>query len=84
MASLEKEAVTEPRHVARLIARAEEVLALSYVRALPPSARREMVKKSRALAGPRPAHGSPRARKDALRAHLLALARARGKLVAFA
>jgi hypothetical protein len=74
--------VDDPRQVSVLIARAEDLLALVYLRRLPLSVRLGLMREARSLAGPRPARASPRARKDALRAHRVALARAHGTLPA--
>ncbi len=82
LAALGADAPTDPREVARRIARADEAQALWFARALPFAERRALVREARQLAGPRPERGSARARRDALRAHLVALARGRGKLAA--
>ena len=74
----------DPRQVSTLIARADDALALIYLRRLPSLARRGLMREARALAGPRPEGASPRARKDALRAHRVALARAQGQLPSLA
>ena len=81
-AALEVASLTleDPRRVASLVARADETLALVYLRRLPGPERRELMKKARALAGLRTEGASRRARKDALRAHRVALARAHGQL----
>jgi len=81
-AALVAQELEDPREVSVLISRAEDTLALVYVRRLAPAARRDLMREARALAGPRPARASPRARKDALRAHRVALARAHGQLPA--
>ncbi|MGC4115885.1 MAG: hypothetical protein QM765_15090 [Myxococcales bacterium] len=70
----------DPRQVSMLIARADDALALVYLRRLPGATRRELMKAARSAAGPRPAGASLRARKDALRAHRVALARSHGAL----
>ncbi len=75
-------AASDPGGVANLISRADEALALSFARLLPFAERRALVRQARLAAGPKPEGASLRARKDALRAHLVALARAQGKLVA--
>jgi hypothetical protein len=72
----------DPRQVAMLIARADDALSLVYLRRLPAEVRRSLMREARALAGPRPAGASRRARKDALRAHRVALARGHGQLPA--
>jgi hypothetical protein len=82
LAALGAEAPTDPQAVARRIARADEAQALAFARALPFADRRALVREVRQLAGPRPERGSARARRDALRAHLVVLARGRGKLTA--
>jgi hypothetical protein len=74
----------DPRHVSTLIARADDALALVYLRSLPAELRRGLMREARALAGPRPEGASPKARRDALRAHRVALARAHGQLPALA
>jgi hypothetical protein len=74
----------DPRQVSMLIARADDALALVYLRGLAPPERRALMREARALAGPRPVGASRRARKDALRAHRVALARARGLLPSLA
>ncbi len=74
--------VDDPRKVSVLIARAEDLLALVYLHRLPLAVRLGLLREARSLAGPRPARASPRARKDALRAHRVALARAHGALPA--
>jgi hypothetical protein len=76
--------VDEPRQVAMLIARADDALALVYLRRLPFAERTALLRQARELAGPRPVGASRRARKDALRAHRVALARAHGQLPALA
>jgi hypothetical protein len=78
--ALGDEAPSDPAEVARRIARADEAQALTFARALPPQERRALAREARRLAGPRSERASARARKDALRAHLVALARARGSL----
>lgn len=70
----------DPRQVSVLVARADDALCLVYARRLAWATRRALVKQSRDAAGPRPAGASLRARKDALRAHLVALARSHGAL----
>jgi len=70
-----------PAEVSQSIARAEETMALTYLRALPFSARRAIVYEAKLNAGPRPPGVTSRARKDALRAHLVTLVRTRGALV---
>jgi hypothetical protein len=82
LAALGADTPTDPQEVARRIARADEAQALAFARALPFTDRRALVREVRQLAGPRPERGSARARRDALRAHLVALARGRGKLAA--
>lgn len=72
----------DPRHVSALIARADDTLALVYLRQLPFLARQDLMRKAREAAGPRPPGSSRLARKDALRAHRVALARAHGQLPA--
>lgn len=72
----------DPREVSRRIGRAEEVLALVFLGRWDPAARRRAVAESLELAGPRPRGSSPRARRDCLRACLIAVARARGDLPA--
>jgi hypothetical protein len=74
----------QPGAVAALIARADDALTLAYLRALPFADRSRLVREARVAAGPRPAGASARARKDALRAHLVARGRAHGALVALA
>ncbi len=80
--ALSEVAPGNPAEVARRIARADELQALAFARALAFEARKALMREARALAGPRPERASPRARKDALRAHRVALARARGGLAA--
>ena len=74
----------DPRIVSQLVSRADDLLAICYVRALPVLFRRRLVKDARTQAGPRPEGATARARKDALRAHLVALARAHGALPSLA
>jgi len=71
-----------PRQVSALVARADDALCLVYLRRLPAAPRRALMKEARDGAGPRPAGASLRARKDALRAHRVALARGHGQLPA--
>lgn len=80
---IEKQA-SLPSTVSALISKAEDTLALVYVRNLSFEDRCFLIRQARELAGPKPACASPRARKDALRAHLVALARARAELVVLA
>jgi hypothetical protein len=70
-----------PEAVSHAIARAEDSMALTYVRALPLAARRAILREAKVNAGPRPVGVTPRARRDALRAHLVAVVRTRGALV---
>jgi hypothetical protein len=79
-----EQAAADPQEVARLVSRADDALAVGYVREMPFAERRSLLRQARAAAGPKPEGASRRARKDALRAHLVALARARGNLVALA
>ncbi|MBI5545812.1 MAG: hypothetical protein HY901_18130 [Deltaproteobacteria bacterium] len=76
--------VDDPRQVSMLIARADDAMALIYLRRLAPELRRELMRQARFHAGPRPVGSSRRARKDALRAHRVALARSHGQLPALA
>jgi hypothetical protein len=71
----------DPAEVAAAIARVDDALALLYVRALPIATRREILSEARRNAGPRQPGSTTRARKDALRAHLVAVSRARGGLI---
>jgi hypothetical protein len=66
---------SDPREVARFISRADEALALVTLRGLPFAERRRIVHQARELAGPARHGASPRARRDALRAHLIARVR---------
>lgn len=75
---------SDPREVSRAIARADDALALCYVRMLPFAARIPLLREARRGAGPKPEGASPRARKDALRAHLVAAARLHGSLPSLA
>lgn len=70
-----------PSEVFQMIVRAENTLAIMYVRSLPYGQRCALLREARQQAGPCPEWASPKARKDALRAHLLALARSVGQLV---
>ncbi len=72
--------LTDPREVSAAISRADDTLALLYVRRLPFESRVALLREARASAGPKPEGASPRARKDALRAHLVAAARVHGSL----
>lgn len=78
---LEEEAA-DPREVSKRVARADEALVLGYLRRLPFAERVSLTREARRLAGPRRPGSSARARKDALRAHLVALVRAKKGLVA--
>lgn len=71
---------SDPAALARAVGRADEAIALVYARALPWAARRALVREARDRAGPRPPGATPRGRRDALRAHLVAVARQRGEL----
>ncbi len=71
----------DPADVSKAISRADDAMGIAYVRALPQATRRELVREARAAAGPQQPGVTPRARKDALRAHLVAVARSRGGLV---
>ncbi|MGI5862242.1 MAG: hypothetical protein ACOX6T_09315 [Myxococcales bacterium] len=79
---LEDEAA-DPREVSKRIARADEALVLGYLRRLPFAERQSLTREARSQAGPRRSGSSARARKDALRAHLVALVRAKKGLLAF-
>ncbi|HEY3449475.1 MAG TPA: hypothetical protein VGK67_24185 [Myxococcales bacterium] len=70
----------DPRQVSVLVARADDALCLVYLRRLHAATRRALMREARCAAGPRPEGASRRARKDALRAHRVALARSHGQL----
>ncbi len=70
-----------PCEVFQIIVRAETALAIVYVRSLPYVQRCALMREARQQARPCPEWASPKARKDALRAHLLVLARSQGQLV---
>jgi len=84
LAMLEPAGGGDSQDVAARIARADETLAVLFVRRLPYAARVAVVRRARESAGPKPPGASPRARKDALRAHLVAIARSEGDLISLA